>query len=76
MAMRNEVFDEIGDAIFAVAVAGAIGLGAANLAVQVNKERAGLDSSAATHMRDQLAYPQRPSGTDARVHEPDSQLNF
>jgi hypothetical protein len=30
MAMRNEFLDEIGDTLFAVAVAGAIGLSAAN----------------------------------------------
>jgi hypothetical protein len=35
--MRNEFLDEIGDTLFGVAVAGAIGLSAANLAIQVNK---------------------------------------
>ena len=41
MAMRNEFLDEIGDTLFAVAVAGAIGaigLRAANLAIQVRNE--------------------------------------
>ena len=48
--MRNEFLDEIGDTLFAVAVAGAIGLSAANLAIQVNKERAAFDASAASRM--------------------------
>jgi hypothetical protein len=73
--MRNEFLDEIGDTLFAVAVAGAIGLGAANLAIQVNKERAAYDASAASLKLGQLAYP--PQGTpDARPHEPADQLNF
>jgi hypothetical protein len=38
MVMRSEFLD--GDTLFAVAVAGAIGFGATNLAIQVNKERA------------------------------------
>jgi hypothetical protein len=37
--MRDEFLQEIGDTLFAVAVAGAIGLSAANLAVQVNTGR-------------------------------------
>ena len=57
--MRNEFLDEIGDTLFAVAVAGAIGLSAANLAIQVNKERAAFDASAASHMLGQLANPQQ-----------------
>jgi hypothetical protein len=42
--MNNHLMDEIGDTLFAIAMAAAIGLGAANLAVQVNKERAALDA--------------------------------
>ena len=38
VVMRNEM-DEIADTLFAVAIVAAIGFGAANLAVQVNKER-------------------------------------
>jgi hypothetical protein len=57
-AMRKEFLDEIGDTLFAVAVAGAIGLSAANLAIQVNKERAVFDASAVSHMFGRLAYPQ------------------
>jgi hypothetical protein len=76
MAMRNEFLDEIGDTLFAVAVAGAIGLSAANLAIQVNKERAAFDASAASHMLGQLAYPQQRGTPDARAHEPSGQLNF
>lgn len=73
--MRNEFLDEIGDTLFAVAVAGAIGLSAANLAIQVNKERAALDASAASRMFGQLA-PQQRGMPDARAHEPAGQLNF
>jgi hypothetical protein len=76
MAMRKEFLDEIGDTLFAVAVAGAIGLSAANLAIQVNKERAAFDASAARHMLGQLAYPQQPGTPDVRAHEPAGELNF
>jgi hypothetical protein len=68
--------DEIGDTLFAVAVAGAIGLSAANLVIQVNKERAAFDASAASRMLGQLAYPQQRGTPDARAHEPAGQLNF
>jgi hypothetical protein len=74
--MRNEFLDEIGDTLFAVAVAGAIGLSAANLAIQVNKERAALDASAASHMLGQLAYPQQRGTSEAHGNEPAGQLNF
>jgi hypothetical protein len=76
MAMRYEFLDEIGDTLFAVAVAGAIGLSAANLAIQVNKGRAAFDASTANHMLSQLAYPQQQGMPDARGHEPAPQLNF
>ena len=74
--MRNEFLDEIGDTLFAVAVAGAIGLSAANLAIQVNKGRAAFDASTASHMLSQLAYPQQRGRPDALGHEPARQLNF
>ena len=45
--MNNHLMDEIGDTLFAIAMAAAIGLGAANLAVQVNKDRAALDAEIA-----------------------------
>jgi hypothetical protein len=41
--MKNEFLD--GDTIFAIAVAAAIGLAAANLAIEVTNERAVLDAS-------------------------------
>jgi hypothetical protein len=44
--MRTDYLDELGDTVFVVAMAGAIGLGAANLAVQVNKERDAFDAAA------------------------------
>jgi hypothetical protein len=46
--MRDQFTDEIGDTLFAIAMAVAIGIGAANLAVQVSKERAALDAAIAT----------------------------
>jgi len=49
--------DEIGDTLFAVAMVAAIGFAAANLAVQVNKERAAFDAAAASQKLGQLAYP-------------------
>jgi hypothetical protein len=55
--MRNDGLDEIGDTLFAVAIAAAIGFGAANLAVQVNKERATFDAAAATQKFGQLDRP-------------------
>jgi len=55
--MRNEFFDQIGDMLFAVAIAGAIGLSAANIPIQVNKERAVL---AASQNTGQFAYPPPP----------------
>jgi hypothetical protein len=61
--MRNEFWDEIGDTLFAVAIAAAIGFGAANLAVQVTKERASFDAAAASERLSQLAYP--PASPDA-----------
>jgi hypothetical protein len=51
MAMRDQLTqftEEIGDTLFAIAMAVAIGIGAANLAVQVSKERAALDAAIAT----------------------------
>jgi hypothetical protein len=76
MAMRNEFLDEIADTIFAVAVAGAIGFGAANLAIHVNKERPAFDTSAVSHMLGKVAYPQHTATPGARAHEPADQLNF
>jgi hypothetical protein len=62
--MRNEFLDEIGDTLFAVAVAGAIGLSAANLAIQVNKGRAAFDASAASQML--LRFGTGSTAPDAR----------
>ena len=50
--MRNEFLDA--DVLFAVAVVGAIALGASNLAIQVNRERAAFDASAAGQKLGQL----------------------
>ena len=47
--MRNEFLDEIGDTIFAIAMAAAIGLAAANLAIQITNERAVLDAASVGH---------------------------
>ena len=64
-AVRNHVLDQIGDLLFAVAMAAAIGFGAANLAVQVNKERAALDASIASQKVGQLAVPTAPGTGDS-----------
>ncbi len=76
--MRNEFLDEIGDTLFAVAVAGAIGLGAANLAIQVNKERAAFDADTASQKLSQFAYP--PRSPDNQITDFDktmpTRLNF
>jgi hypothetical protein len=45
VTMRTEFLDDIGDAIFAIAMAAGIGLAAANLAIQVAQERAALDTA-------------------------------
>ena len=60
--MRNELFDEIGDALFTAAIAAAIGIGAANIPIQVNKERAALEAAAASQRLGPVAYP--PSSRD------------
>jgi hypothetical protein len=63
-AMRHDVLDQIGDLLFAVALAAAIGFGAANLAVQVNKERAALDASIASQKVGQLSIPTVPGAAE------------
>ena len=52
--MRNWFID-FGDTLFAVAIAAAIGICAANLAVQIQKERDAIDAAIA---KDQAAYRQ------------------
>jgi len=47
--MRTKFLDEIGDTIFAIAMAAGIGIGASNLAIQVTKERAVLDAASRGH---------------------------
>jgi len=75
--MRIQFFDELGDTLFAVAMAGAIGLTASNLAVQVNKERAAFDAAAVSRQIGRLPSPPAPaSATVPRVEEPVSQLNY
>ena len=69
--------DEIGDTLFAVAMVAAIGFAAANLAVQVNKERGALEAAAASGKLGQLAYPPLSphTGTDGHGTLP-IKLNF
>ncbi len=76
--MRNEFLDEIGDALFAFAVAAAIGFGAANLAIQVNKERAAFDARAGSPNLSHLANPPRLPDTETRAIDktPPTGLNF
>jgi len=75
--MRTEFLDEFGDTLFAVALAGAIGLGVANLAVQVNRERAAFDAAAMSQKLSQQVYPPPTAGTkEIRRSEVTDQLNF
>ena len=46
--MKNEFLDEIGDTIFTIAMAAAIGLAVANLAIQITA-RAVLDTASVGH---------------------------
>jgi hypothetical protein len=64
--MRNEFLDEIGDTLFAVAVAGALGLSATNLAIQVNKERAGSDADAPSQKLSHFTHPPRSPDTQIK----------
>ena len=61
MAMRHLFTEEIGDTLFAVAMAVAIGIGATNLAVQVGKERAALDAAAPAGAVSTTSHPIDPS---------------
>jgi hypothetical protein len=64
--MKNHFLD--GDTLFAVAVAVAIGFSAANLAIQVTKERAAFDPFAAGQKLGQLTYPPpSPGAADTRT---------
>jgi hypothetical protein len=75
--MRIQFFDELGDTLFAVAMAGAVGLTASNLAVQVNKERAAFDAAAITRQVGQLPSPSPPAVTTApRTDVPAAELNY
>ncbi len=46
--MKNEFLDEIGDTIFAIVMAAAIGLAVANLAIEITA-RAVLDAASTSH---------------------------
>jgi len=75
--MRTQFLDDLGDTLFAVALAGAIGLGAANLAIQVNKERAAFDVAAASQKVGQVAAPPpATASTGIRADEPAGPLGF
>jgi len=74
--MRNELLDQIGDTLFAVAVAAAIGFGAANLAIQVNKERAAFDAGAGSPNLSHLADAPRLPDTRDIDNTPPAGLNF
>lgn len=70
--MRSEFLNEIGNTLFAVAVAVSIGFGAANLAIQVNKERAASGADAVTPKLSHLVHP--PQWPDARTTDLDKTL--
>jgi hypothetical protein len=77
MAMRIQFWDEIGDTLFAIVVAGAIGFGAANLAVEVTKERAAFDAAASQKVGQLAPIPQPPNaGALETRNTPASGLNF
>jgi hypothetical protein len=72
--MRTDYLDELGDTLFVIAMAGAIGFGAANLVVQVTKERAAFDAAAISQKAGQLVGP-APS-TYIPAGEPAGQLGY
>ena len=76
--MRSEFLDEIADTLFAVAVVTAIGFGAANLGIQVSKERAAFDARAGSPNLSQLVHPPRlPDADTSDVDKaPPTGLNF
>jgi len=74
--MRTVFLDELGDTLFAVAMAGAIGLGAANLAIQVNKERAAFDAAASRKVGQLSTPPAAVAPAGIHVDPPAGQLNF
>ena len=55
--MRNGFWDEMGDTLFVLAIAVAIGIGAVNLAIQVNKERAAFDAAKVGQLTDPPLSP-------------------
>jgi hypothetical protein len=76
VAMKIEILDETADTIFAIAMAAGIGLGTANLAIQVAKERAVLDAARNVHENVTTTTVEAPplrlnlpqeSGTDATM---------
>jgi hypothetical protein len=77
MAMRTEYLEELGDTLFIIATAGAIGLGAANLAMQVTKERAAFDAATMSHDVGQVASPAPPTyGTVIPPDQSAGQLGY
>ncbi len=76
--MRGEFLDKMGDTLdtlFAVAMAAAIGFGAANLAIQLNKEPTAFDDAAASQKLGQSAHS--PLSPDAGIADADKTgLNF
>ena len=76
--MRGDFLDKIGDMLdtfFAVAVAAAIGVGAANLAIQLNKERPAVDVAATSQKLGQsVQLPLSPP--DAGIVDEKTGLNF
>jgi hypothetical protein len=76
--MQSELLDEIGDTLFAAVVAAAIGLGAANLAIQVNKEQAAFDAGTGSPKLSHIVPP--PPSPDVPITDLDKTgptgLNF
>jgi hypothetical protein len=59
MPMRNEFIVETLETLFPLAIAAAIGVCAANLAVQITKERAAPDAVVATHEQIAVSFPRK-----------------
>ena len=59
MLMRNEFIVETLETLFPLAIAAAIGVCAANLGVQITKERAALDAVVARHEQIAVSFPRK-----------------
>jgi hypothetical protein len=66
--VRTDFFDEVSDTIFAIAMAAAIGFGAANIGLQVSKQWAASGAAAAS----QTLRVQPPRPRNAEIMAPEA----